>query len=119
MSNSFKDSYSFDERLKESTKILTKYPDKIPIIVTKYRKCKNLEDIEKNKFLVPADLTIAQFTYIIKKRLNISAEMSIYVFVNGESLPTSSDTVGSTYDNNKDDDKFLYLEYAGENTFGN
>ena len=45
--------------------------------------------------------------------------MSIYVFVNGESLPTSSATVGSTYDNNKDDDKFLYLEYAGENTFGN
>ena len=28
-------------------------------------------------------------------------------------------TYKRTYEKNKDDDKFLYFEYAGENTFGN
>ena len=49
MPNKFKEAYSFELRCEESTKILLKYPDKIPIIVTKYERCNNVKDIGKNK----------------------------------------------------------------------
>ena len=117
MSNRFKDLHSFESRQAECRKILEKYPDKIPIIVTKYEKCKTAPDITKNKFLVPGDLTLAQFVYVIKKRLQLAAEMSLYIFIN-EQVPASSSTLNSLYNTEKDEDGFMYISYASENTFG-
>ena len=59
--------FSFDQRQKESKKIIDKYPDKIPIIVQKNKNC-TLNDIDKHKFLVPTDMTIGQFLYVLRKK---------------------------------------------------
>ena len=60
MTNSFKKKHTFEQRKQESSKIIAKYEDRIPIIVFKDPKCKNLEEINKNKFLAPTDLTLGQ-----------------------------------------------------------
>ena len=52
---------SLEERIEESTNVLKKYPNRIPVIVEKSDKCKELQDIDKNKYLVPDDLTFGQF----------------------------------------------------------
>ncbi len=117
MSNRFKQLHSFEHRSAECKKILDKYPDKVPVIVTRYEKCKNVDDITKNKFLVPGDLTLAQFVYVIKKRIQLNADMSLYVFVN-EQIPVSSNTLSKLHREFKDEDGFLYISYASENTFG-
>ena len=114
----FKKNYSLEDRKVESSKILNKYPDKIPVIVSRYERCKNVEDINKNKFLVPGDLTLAQFVYVIKKRLTIQKEMSLYIFTQDHAIPQSNNTLKTIYNTTKDEDGFLYLEYASENTFG-
>lgn len=114
----FKKNFSLEDRKAESNKILTKYPDKIPVIVSKYPKCKNVDDINKNKFLVPGDLTLSQFIYVVKKRISLQNDMSLYVFLDDETMPTSSSTLSNLYNTNKDEDGFLYLQYASENTFG-
>ena len=62
----FKGSKSEEERLTESTKIIGKYPDKIPVIVEKYTKS-SIKNIDKNKYLVSGDMTMSQFIYIIRK----------------------------------------------------
>ena len=49
--NIFKTKHSFDKRKDEADKILKKYPDKCPIIVTKSAKT-NIDPIDKNKFLI-------------------------------------------------------------------
>ena len=77
----------------------------------------NIQDIDKRKFLVPADLTVAQFMYIIRKRIQLPPEKAMFLFVN-KVLPTTSSTMGSIYDEHKDTDGFLYIAYSGENTFG-
>ena len=77
----------------------------------------NINDIDKRKFLVPADLTVAQFMYIIRKRIQLPPEKAMFLFVN-KVLPTTSSTMGSIYDEHKDPDGFLYISYSGENTFG-
>lgn len=77
----------------------------------------NIQDIDKRKFLVPSDLTVAQFMYIIRKRIQLPPEKAMFLFVN-KILPTTSSTMGSIYDEHKDPDGFLYISYSGENTFG-
>jgi GABA(A) receptor-associated protein len=77
----------------------------------------NINDIDKRKFLVPADLTVAQFMYIIRKRIQLPPEKAMFLFVN-KVLPTTSSTMGSIYEEHKDPDGFLYISYSGENTFG-
>ena len=118
MNCSFKKKFSFSKRSEESTRILSKYSDKIPIIVTKSDTC-DLPDIDKNKFLVPAEITLAQFMYVIRRRINLSSEESIFLFLNNNVLAHTSATLGSLYQEHKDKDGFLYLVYCNENAFGN
>ena len=79
--NSFRNKYSLDQRKTESHKILTKYPDKIPIIVTKSNntEAKKLPSIDKNKFLSPEDITLSQFIYVIRKRISLNPKR-VYLF---------------------------------------
>ena len=118
MSNTFKKKHTLEERKSESDKIIKKYEDRIPIIVTKDPKCKNLEDISKNKFLAPTDLTLGQFLVVIRKRINLSEAEALFVFVDESILATTSQTIGNLYDNHKDEDGFLYMMYCSENVFG-
>ena len=114
--NEYKLLNSFDDRLKESTRIKLKHTDKIPVIIDKYR-TKDLIQIDKHKYLLPYDLTIAQFLFIIRKKIKLSPEQSIFIFCNNILL-TSNKTISEVYDLYKDDDNFLYLYYDIENTFG-
>ena len=115
----FKHRYSFRDRLDESRRILTQYPHRIPIICEKARIHKNntLPNIDKHKYLVPSDLTIGQFIYVIRTRMSINADEAIFLFVSNNILPSST-TVGYIYDMYKDTDGFLYIKYAKENVFG-
>ncbi len=47
-----------------------------------------IADIDKRKFLVPNDITIAQFMWIIRKRIQLSPEKAIFLFVN-KTIPVS------------------------------
>jgi GABA(A) receptor-associated protein len=79
----------------ESQKIREKYPDRIPVICEK-SKTSSVPEIDKTKYnsthllinysryLVPSDLTVYQFSYIIRKRLKLSKEQSLWLFVNGK-----------------------------------
>ena len=118
MVDNFKQIHRLDEREAESTRIRTKYPDRIPIILNKDPKCKLIKDIDRKKYLVPNDLTVGQFVFVIRKRIKLSPETAIYLFVNNSTIPTTSSTISSLYDSYKDIDGFLYITYSSENTFG-
>ena len=51
-------------------KIKAQFPDKIPIICGKDPNSK-LADIDKTKYLVPNDLTASQFSFMIRKRIQL------------------------------------------------
>ena len=118
MQKSFKDLYDYEKRIDESSRIRKKYPERIPVIVEKDKSCKNLDDIDKHKYLFPADLTIGQLLYVIRKRIKgMDPSKALFVFV-GKSMPCMTDTIAVLYDGHKDEDGFLYFTYSGENTFG-
>lgn len=73
--------------------------------------------IDKRKYLVPADLTVGQFVYVIRKRIRLPAEKAVFIFVN-DILPPTAALMSVIYKEHKDPDGFLYITYSGENTFG-
>nr|XP_024393716.1 autophagy-related protein 8C-like isoform X1 [Physcomitrium patens] len=105
-----------EKRQAEASRIRGKYPDRIPVIVEKAEKS-DIPDIDKKKYLVPADLTVGQFVYVIRKRIKLSSEKAIFIFVKNV-LPPTAAMMSSIYDEHKDEDGFVYFTYSGENTFG-
>ena len=99
------------------------------------------------RYLVPADLTVGQFVYVIRKRIKVSPEKAIFMFVKNVLPPTgqfqpvlhsvraafflpaqvctadclfafAAALMSDVYEDHKDEDGFLYITYSGENTFG-
>ncbi|CAN6886527.1 unnamed protein product [Brassica oleracea] len=104
------------ERLAESREIIAKYPTRIPVIAEKYSKT-DLPAIEKKKFLVPRDMSVGQFIYILSARLHLSPGKALFVFVNN-TLPQTAALMDSIYETYKDEDGFVYVCYSSEKTFG-
>ena len=94
-----------------------KYKDRIPIIVEIIKCNKTIIGLDKHKFLVPYDLTLAQFLCVIRKRINLNSEQSLFIFFNNR-LPMSTDIIQDLYNKYKDEDGFLYAVISLENTFG-
>ena len=113
----FKENFTYEKRLEESTKILTKYPDRIPIIVEIRDEDVNEINLDKKKYLVPYDLTVGQFIYIIRKRLKLNSEKALFMFCKNN-IPSNSTMVSNLYQKYRDDDKFLYVMISLENCFG-
>lgn len=114
---SFVKDHKFDTRVAESSRVRSKFPDRIPVICEKDARS-DVPDIDKKKYLVPADLKVGQFVYVVRKRIKLAPEKAIFVFINGNFLPTTSSLMSEIYERHKAKDGFLYITYSGENTFG-
>jgi GABA(A) receptor-associated protein len=111
--NNFK-KQKLEKRIQLSDSILLKYPDRIPVIA----ECNNDIKIDKNKYMVPLDLSVGQFLYILKKRINLEPTQSIFLLCNNKLL-MNTDLLNTVYKINKNMDGFLYIYISLENTFGN
>ena len=114
----FKDKFEFSKRKSESSRILEKYSDRIPVIAEKMKRS-SLQNLDKSKYLIPKDMTVGQFQYVIRKRLKIKSEDSIYLFFGANAtLVCGDELMSKIYAENKDLDGFLYIFYDSERTFG-
>lgn len=117
MEGSFKKSKSINERIDESTGAMTKYPDRVPVIVEKTKES-NAPLLKRFKFLVDKDATLGKFMHEIRCRMNIAPEHALFFHINGKMCP-STFGMGYIYSINRDADGFLYVTYSLENVFGN
>ena len=113
---SFKETTPLEQRIDESQQIINKYPDRIPVIVEKYFKCE-LPDVDKCKYLVPKDMTMTKFIFVIRKRIKLESTQALFITINHTMVPAPR-LIGELYNEMKDEDGFLYVTYTGENTFG-
>jgi GABA(A) receptor-associated protein len=112
-------SFSFEDRIKRSSSLLQKYPDKIPVILEKSTNDKYLPKMNKTKLLVADTMTISAVLKLIKTNLNINESTSIYIIVPDKNIMLSgAQSITSIYQEYKNKDGFLYLEYCTENVFG-
>lgn len=114
----FKDKYTFEDREAEAARVLMKYPDRIPIIVEKDPRCKQLPEDKKKKFLVPGSMRMGEFLYTLRKRIKLGPEKAIFLFVQNSVLVPVSHDISTVYSKHRDPDGFLYVVVASEHTFG-
>lgn len=104
---------------KEAYRIMCKYPDRIPVIVSRNKNSINTPELDRYKYLVPSDLTMGQFLYVIRKRLNLSPEKALFLFIDN-SVVCNATIIANVYSEFRDlNDGFLHVVYSCENTFGN
>jgi GABA(A) receptor-associated protein len=103
---------------KEGLRIRKKYPNRVPIMCTvDPSSAKSLPPLDKEKYLVPEDLTVGQFTYVIRKRIKLKPETALFMMCKG-TFPSTSTEILTLYEEHKGPDHFLWLTVAAENTFG-
>lgn len=112
----FKKLHAFDKRKEEARRIKIKYPNRLPIIVETAKRC-DLAPLDNKKYLVPSDLTVGQFVYVIRERIKLEDEKAIFIFINN-TLPPTAALMSQIYKEQADPDGFLYVTYSGESTFG-
>ena len=112
----FTEERSFEVRSEEARKIKEKYRDRVPVICERADRSE-IPEIDKKKYLVPLDLTVGQFIYVIRNRIKIPPEQAVFVFIN-DVMPPVASLMSVVYHEHKAADGFLYITYSGENTFG-
>lgn len=112
----YKALYTFEQRSNESQRIMKKYKNKYPVIVT-IAKRSNI-DIGKHKFLVSGDMKMSELQYVIRRRVrNLTDQEALWFYVNN-TIPASTQIIANIFAEGKDKDGFLYMTLARENTFG-
>jgi GABA(A) receptor-associated protein len=116
----------FEQRREEAERIRgdARYVGRIPVLVERAERASpDLPDLGSNsKFLVPDTLTVGQLVYVIRQRLTLPPEIALFIYALDEagkmtSLPSSAllREVDARY---ADADRFLYIIYSGEVSFG-
>lgn len=111
----FRKRLTFDQRRAERDRVMHMCRERVPVIAEVGSRETPRSD--KEKFLVPRDLTISQFLFVLRKRIRLAAKDSLFLLVNETMVPAST-TMRELYERHVEPDGFLYITYTIENTFG-
>ena len=114
----FKTELNLEERKKESNRILREYQNRMPVIV-ECAKNSNIPPLRKTKYLVPGDMNVTQFQFLIRRVIDLNELSALYLITKQGVTLTGDRTMMEIYNIYKDkEDNFLYLYCASELTWG-
>ncbi|XP_076321904.1 microtubule-associated protein 1 light chain 3 alpha-like [Tachypleus tridentatus] len=114
----FKQHFSFANRKKQIETVKEVFPTKVPVIVERFHKEVNLPVIRNYRFLVPKEMTFSQFLSVLRDRLIMTRRQTLYVLIKGKIVPSLATSFSELYEEYKDEDGFLYTNYASQEMFG-
>jgi len=120
---SYRKTKNLSERISESSRILSKYPCSIPVIIETHDELLK-KQIKKYKFLVPQNVSVSHLMFSIRKQFELHSSKGLFLYCNNTLLCGTQmmyDLYKKYEEKNKlknDYDNFLYITISNENTFG-
>jgi len=112
----FLKTYTHEQRLRESRRLIIKYDDRVPILIKPGNA--HTPEVDKFKYLVPHTLKVSEFANVIRKKVKLRSFQALFIFVGNGILPPMNSTIYDVYNEYQNEDGFLYITYSLENTFG-
>lgn len=113
---SFRKRLPLEQRKVECRRVLLRHPGYVPAILE--RGNDDAPRIDREKFLLPRDLTAAQLHFVVRRRLKMGPSEALFLLCHGCTLGGNDYTVGQLHETRRDEDGFLYICYTLEHTFG-
>ena len=107
--------HSFENRKKESARLIAKYPNLIPMIFEKSDQC-YLPTLKKSTMLLKKELTVGQVLLLIRTELKMKSDENLYLLINNEKVPSITDNLNDIYQKYSHKDGFIYVTYTNEST---
>jgi len=117
MKSEFQSKRTFEERVRDSSTIKEQHPDKIAVIVERSKSERTLPILDKTKFLVPGHVTVTELIRVLRRRLQLAPGQALFLF-SSRGLPPGTQTLAELHEADRDEDGFLYMFYAAQETFG-
>lgn len=113
----FKKLHPSDIRTKTSSDIVTKYPDKIPIVIQVSPKSRLV--LSRRKFLVPKDFSLLNFMSKLRDHVHpLHPNSALFLLLENGTTPLMTKSLDELYQQYRDSDGFLYIVVCEENVFG-
>jgi GABA(A) receptor-associated protein len=105
-----------EQRRAECERVSARRSGYVPTIVE--RGDRTAPRIDKEKFLIPVDLTGSQLHFVVRRRLRMEKSEALFLLCEG-ALVGPHTTVGELYARHRSaEDGFLYVTYTLEHAFG-
>eukprot|EP00347_Sterkiella_histriomuscorum_P008365 403345378 len=110
--------HKFEKRQQWAQQARLEYPGKLPLILERGSDQAAIEKLVNPKFLIPATFSVYELQGIIRQKLNLDKQTNLFLLVNGKHLMKNDTKLSLIYDDHRNEDGFLYIQYATENTLG-
>ena len=106
-----------NKRRELSNELISKEPNKVPVILEKDPRCK-IQQV-KTKHLLLKNCTVNTFLLAIKNKLKLPENEALFLSAKGKYNIMGEQSMGEIYSKYKDkEDGFLYIIYSSELIYG-
>lgn len=108
---------SVEQRKHLSSGVISRFPDRVCVLVERDKQCKNIPKIIKHKYLVPLNTSVGTFSNILRSKIEIPDFQSFYITFNNTIVSRHLHMI-DVYKLYSEEDGFIYCRYCSEQTFG-